>query len=123
VRRTRIRTHAVPKVKLNADGKPREAFEGLRIEDYREWIRACPCVVNDAMRCIYAEHQSDAAHVESKARGSGDAGNLVAMCRRHHREQHDYGMKDFQRTYGVNLRQLAGAFWLRYEESKGLPTL
>ena len=122
MRRTRIRPGKAPTVKLNAAGKPRERFEGLRLEDFRTWVRARQCIIADE-RCVYADHQADATHVESKARGSGDAGNLLPMCRRHHREQHDYGAKDFQRTYNLNLRELSGALWLKYENEKGAPVL
>lgn len=106
------------KCRLNKDGKPRERFEGLRDEGFREFVRARPCVVASPS-CAYADHQSDAAHVENKARGSGDAGNLVPLCRRHHQEQHLYGLKDFERAHKVKLRAVAGMTWLAYEQSQG----
>ena len=109
-----IRRRCRLKVRRNAEGKPRERFEGLRDEDFRAWIRERRCLLVGApsARCA---GRVEAAHVESKARGAGDAGNLAPLCLRHHREQHDYGIQSFQREYGVNLRLCAGDYWLRFE--------
>lgn len=112
------RKKPMKRCRLRADGKPRERFEGLRNEEFRVFVRARPCVVASPS-CVYADHQSDAAHVDSKARGSGDAGNLVSLCRRHHQEQHLYGIKSFQRVHQVNFPQLAGALWLAFERERG----
>ena len=119
MKRTALRRKTPLKAKCNAEGKPRERFEGLRDEDYRDWIRGKPCAVASP-RCVYENHQSDAAHVESKARGAGDAGNLVPLCRRDHDDQHVHGIRSFQREHGVNLRQIAGALWLEYERERGV---
>lgn len=110
------------KCRLNAQGKPRERFEGLRIDAYREWIREQPCLLagRDGHICWSPEKVRDAAHVESKARGAGDAGNLVSLCRRAHQELHAFGTKSFQRTYGMHLRTVAGELWLEYERAKGV---
>lgn len=125
MRRTRIRTNATPKVRLNKDGKPRERFEGLRDEAKREWIRHQPCAVANE-GCQYERTTegffSDAEHVENKARGLGDD-SLIPLCRRHHRERHDFGPKDFQRTYKVNTTLLAGEYQLRWERENGAPVL
>lgn len=122
MRRTKLRPGKPPEAQRNEQGKPRERFEHLRDEAYREWIREQPCLLASE-RCFYATKRSEAAHVASKATGSGDSGNLVPLCTRHHREQHDYGVKSFQRVNAVNLRQAAGALWLKYECEKGAPTL
>lgn len=122
MKRTGIRRRTAPKVRTNADGKPRERFEGLRLEDFRDWIRARPCLLHGP-HCRYANHESDAAHVENKSRGAGDAGNLVPLCRGHHREQHGYGQRSFEREHGVRLKEIAGALWLEYEKQEGAPKL
>lgn len=125
MRRTKPRVRSTPKVRRNAQGAPRERFEGLRDEDYREWIRNLPCILTgrEGHQCWHPEKRSDAAHVESKACGSGDAGNLFPACRRAHQDQHDHGMKSFCREWGVNVREIAGALWLTYEQEKGAPVL
>ena len=122
MKRTIPRRRTAPKLQRNADGQPRERFEHLRDDEYRDWIRQRPCAVAGP-RCLYADHQSDAAHVESKARGAGDIGNLVPLCRRHHREQHDHGLPSFEAEHGVRLRSLAGELWLVYERSQGVSNL
>lgn len=57
--------------------------------------------------------------------GSGDASNLVPLCNGHHREQHEFGIKSFERQHaeqlhGQKLRTIAGAYWLQYEEQNGV---
>ena len=124
MKRTALRrTKPMRKCRLNKDGKPRERFEGLRDEDYRAWIHARPCLIASAHQCWSPERVPDAAHVESKARGAGDAGNLLSLCRRAHQELHSYGRRDFERTYKVSLAKVAGALWLEYERERGAPTL
>lgn len=121
IRRHAIRPSRKPIAqKKNADGKPKERFEGLRDEAYREHIRSLPCVIagREGHQCWHPEHRSDAAHVDTKARGNGDAGQLVPMCRRAHQDQHAYGIKSFQREYAVNLREIAGELWLAYEKER-----
>lgn len=125
MKRTRLRTRTGLKARKNADGKPRERFEKLRDDAFRDWIRALPCAIAhvEGHRCYHPEHRSDAAHVESKARGAGDAGNLVPLCRRAHEDQHAHGIKSFQREYKINLKELAGALWLKFESEQGAPVL
>lgn len=120
-----LRRRSALKARKNAEGKPRERFEGLRDEPFREWIRNQPCILagREGHRCWSVSKRSEACHVESKARGAGDAGNLLPMCTAAHRDQHDYGIKSFEREYGVKLRALAGAYWLEYEQQQGAPTL
>ena len=107
---------------MNKAGQPRERFEALRDEDFREWVREQPCVIANK-DCWYFRRDdgtkfSDAAHVESKARGTGDAANLVPLCRCHHREQHTFGQRSFEREHDLKLRQIAGEVWLKYEAER-----
>ena len=48
---------------------------------------------------------------------------MVPLCRRHHREQHDHGLRSFEAEHGVDLRSLAGELWLVYERSQGVANL
>lgn len=111
----------VPASTLHATG--RERFEGLRDEDFRAWIRHRPCLLHGE-GCCYARDRegrfSDPAHVRTKATGAGDAGNIVPLCRRHHEEQHRYGIRSFESLHGIRLRDVAGTLWLAYEQERGV---
>lgn len=127
MKRHKIRVRSTPKVRTNEQGQPRERFEGLRNEEYRDWIRGLPCILQGRTNasgrvhvCWHPERCSDACHVESKARGAGDVGNLYPGCRVAHRDEHDFGRKSFEREWSVNLREIAGALWLTYESQRGL---
>ena len=113
----------VPSSTLKASGG--ERFPGLVVEAYREWVRGLPCVLagREGHRCWHPERRCDAAHVATKARGAGDVANLWPACRSAHDEQHRYGIKSFQVRWGLNLREIAGALWLRYEAEQGAPKL
>jgi hypothetical protein len=54
---------------------------------------------------------SECAHVKSRGAGGKDAGNMVPMCMRHHRQQHAVGIKTFQAAYGIDLRAIAARVW------------
>lgn len=49
----------------------------------------------------------DAAHVESRGSGGKGWGNVVGLCRSHHREQGDTGIATFQKRHGLDLAELA----------------
>lgn len=106
----------------------RERFAGLKLDDFRAWVRARKCILDGdgwLTGCRYENHQSDPCHVETKARGAGDEANLVPMCRAHHQEQHDYGLRSFERFHAEQLghktlRVLAGETWLAYEAERGV---
>lgn len=49
----------------------------------------------------------DAAHVESRGSGGKGWGNVVGLCRRHHREQGDVGIKTFAKRYRLDLEEAA----------------
>ena len=66
------------------------------------WINAMGCLV-----CGRAP--SDAAHVRSKGAGGGWDRNLVPLCRVHHTEQHQIGIKTFQTKYNLDLKAEAEA--------------
>lgn len=48
------------------------------------------------------EGEIEAAHVRSRGAG-GDRRDLVPLCSRHHRQQHDVGIETFQKIYALNL--------------------
>ena len=61
-----------------------------------DWIRGQPCLVP---KCGLP---GEPCHVRTK-RNHGDPENVVPLCRWHHREQHERGVKDFSYRYGLNL--------------------
>ena len=73
------------------------------------WIQMQPC-------CVCGGWPSEAAHAKSRGAG-GTAEDMVPMCTRHHREQHDTGIETFQERHGVNLAEIAakyaGRWWDR----------
>lgn len=122
MKRTIPRTRTTPKVRRNADGKPRERFEGLRDEAKRAWIRTLPCAIAGPT-CVYARgpegYQSDPEHVENKARGLGDDA-LIPLCRRHHDERHAHGQRSFEHEHDVRFAELVGEYQLRWERENGV---
>lgn len=122
MRNSRMRPTAGPKVRLNKDGRPREAFEGLRDEDKRAWIRQQPCAVASE-KCRYtrtsAGFVSDVEHVENKARGLGDDAT-IPLCHGHHMERHQYGPKSCEKAWGVKFAELVGTYQVAYEKARGL---
>ena len=122
MKRHGIRPGQPPKAKLNAQGVPKERFESLRLEDFREWVRLQPCAVA-SKDCLYYRRMdgtriSDATHYDAKARGVGDEANLIPFCRVHHNEQHTFGPRSFEREHKVKLGMLAGATWEAYEAER-----
>lgn len=50
---------------------------------------------------------NDPAHIKSKGSGGGDyLWNLIPLCRKHHSEQHSFGL------YRFSLKHPAVVFWL-----------
>jgi hypothetical protein len=79
----------------------RERRRESQFGDHAERVRSLPCLVPGCR-----EVPVHAAHVRSRAAG-GSAADLVPLCWRHHREQHDRGVRTFERIYGVDLAAIA----------------
>lgn len=60
-------------------------------------VRAMPCLVGVACRGAV-----QAAHARSRGAG-GTRRDLVPLCARHHREQHDVGLATFMARHRVDL--------------------
>jgi hypothetical protein len=58
----------------------------------------------------------ECAHVRTRGAGGDDRGNTVPLCRRHHRQQHDEGIKSFQAIYDLDLAAIAKQLELAYDE-------
>jgi len=76
---------------------------------YRRWIREQPCLICGA--------PAEPAHVKSRGAGGADLDNIVPLCRRHHQEQHQSGIRSFATRYGVDLSQCAAAYGEAYAQT------
>lgn len=74
-------------------------FAARRDPAYATWVRSGLCLIGD--QCFGTG--VDACHVKSRGAGGDDRGNLIPLCRSHHREQHQIGLRSFERKYGVDL--------------------
>jgi hypothetical protein len=89
------------KLPVRNEGRSKET-EQIQFEGgigHRAWICKRRCLVCTAPF-------SDPAHAVSRGAG-GKWFHLVPLCRKHHTEQHDHGLKTFQAKYQVNLRSVA----------------
>ena len=96
-------------------GKPR--FKAGRDPVFLDWIRQQPCLIwatIGAVRCTYYT-PAEAAHVKSRGAGGADRGNTVPLCRKHHLEQHYFGVRSFEETYEISLKAAAQAFTVQYD--------
>ena len=99
-----------PLAKVNQKRKA-AAFERAYESPARvKWVNMQPCVVCGGWPC-------EAAHVTSKAAG-GTADDLVALCARHHRLQHDMGIETFQAEYRVDLEGAAEALAIKWRATQ-----
>lgn len=100
------------KTRLRAKGRSR--FPAKRDPEYAEWVRGLWCQVPGC-----DDGRTEAAHVQSRGAGGGDRSNLVALCPRHHREQHRIGIKTFAVQCGLDLPLLARENDCCYAEETG----
>ena len=81
-----------------------------------QFCRESDCCVPD---CLVTP--CDPAHVVSRGAGGKDR-HCVPLCRHHHRQQHDKGMRTFERLHGINLTAIAARISERfYPSAKGEP--
>ena len=111
-RRKPLRRSTTP-IKARKADKSKRRFANLRDEAYQGWIRQQPCVISG---CLYNRDEIHAAHVKARGAGGVDRGNLVPLCARHHRFQHDTGMRSFQAFYHIDLAAVAAALDVQYEK-------
>lgn len=94
-RKTRLKA----KTKLKAR-RVSKRFANRRHPAFAAWVRSGLCLIGE--QCFGTG--VEACHVTSRGAGGDDLGNLVPMCRAHHREQHQIGIRSFERKYGVDLK-------------------
>lgn len=94
-----------------------------RSKAFRYWISRNKCILGcpGTYHDETSEWLCDPAHVRTKATvgHKPDVGNIVPLCRVHHRQQSDWGIKLFEMTYSVDLTKKAKAFGQKWTETKG----
>jgi hypothetical protein len=85
-------------------GRPR--FKEGRDPLWVTFIRGLPCILANSPH-TECQGPSECCHVKARSTGGEDRSNTVPMCRKHHRRQHDMGIRTFQRVYGIDLEAIA----------------
>lgn len=96
----------------------------VRDDAFRDHIRQMRCLLADREPCTCGKYihvgsrrmVTEACHVRTR-RNNGDRANLVPLCSSHHKEQHQKGIKTFERMYDLDLRAIAADLWDRYQET------
>ena len=94
----------------NPERRARLHDEQFGPEAFQKWVRAQTCCVPDC-----GGWPPELAHVKSRGAG-GTWEDIVPLCTRHHREQHDMGIASFQERYGFDMRVQAEDIQRRWEE-------
>lgn len=84
-------------------------------EDRRNAVRRMPCLVRGhpdrpCKVVRWGEYVSQCAHAP-RVRSHGDENNIVPLCLYHHAEQHNIGIRSFERRYAVDLEREARRVW------------
>ena len=84
----------------------------LKSTAHRDWVREHHCSVPGCqLMPIEVAHVRLGAHA-GIARKPSDA-QTISLCREHHAQQHRLGEETFERKHGIELMQLAEAFYRR----------
>jgi hypothetical protein len=94
-------------------------FPHRRQYEYQEWIRACPCLLEDRWLTHSCFGHVECAHVTSRGAGGADVGNCVPLCTGAHAQQHLWGIKTFQHEWEVDLKATAAELAQRYRQETG----
>lgn len=75
-------------------------------------------IMNQCLVC--GDRNVDMCHIQSRGAGGDDGpGNIVAMCRPHHQQQHKLGWKKFCDKHPRALAALNARFWF-FENPQGI---
>lgn len=99
--------------------------------EYREYVRKVRCVicqftkgtdfdgnnVEDISVNPEIVQVSDPHHIVTRGAGGPDAENLVSLCRFHHTEAHNMGIRSFQLHYNFDLKSAAKIIFQSYLDS------
>ena len=108
-------------------------FPGNVDKAYRAWIRSLPCILAGRARTTplvgnfgssterhYCFGRVQGCHVQSRATGGVDIGNMYPGCARAHDEQGQRGIPAFEQRWSVNLKAIATILEVEY---RGVPHL
>ena len=95
-------------------------FPRRRDPKYTAWIRTLDCVLNGEPGDWHdgtkpCAGRIECAHVQTRGAGGYDRANCVPLCTRHHRQQHDFGIKTFERMYCTSLTMHAILLTMAYD--------
>lgn len=79
------------------------------LPEFREWLRWQPCEVTGFLAT--ERGQVHPAHVRSWGSSGMDAENIIPLRWDLHAEQHNLGLKSFERKYRINCRRAARRKW------------
>lgn len=110
---------------IKAKGKKGSRFPHRRNKAYTDWVASHVCILASRGHCWHPVEEiergrlSDPAHVR-KTRGAGadDEGEVVNLCRQHHREQ-EGRTAYFDAKYRVDLILNAEVLWRKYQRRVG----
>lgn len=118
----------VTPLKPRKDDPDKRRFAAQRNKPYTDWVSAKPCYIGNRdcwqpFELIQVGRLSDPAHVnETRAQGAPDEGEVVHLCRFHHRQQ-EGKTAEFNKAYGVDLPAVALALWVAFEKETGVAVL
>lgn len=82
------------------------------------WVRGFSCAIG-----VYGRNPGEcdglieAAHVRSRGAG-GAAKDIIPLCTRHHREQHDAGIRTTESKYAISFTMAAALYEALYQMEK-----
>jgi hypothetical protein len=96
-------------LKRNTPLKRKGKERGKPLPLYRAWIREQGCH-------ICGRTPVQAAHLP-RVKAHGDEANLIPLCQTpHHTDVHQIGVKSFAAYHGLDLAEVATAYWRAYNE-------
>ena len=112
------RTKRMKRTALHNRGTHGSLFPKRRDRPYTEWIKTLPCVLFGTPFGHEGWETIDPAHVfETRACGAYDRGEVVPLCRKHHRQQEGRTAAFIAET-GVDVRRIARELPQMYKETE-----
>src|ERR1700675_4979891 len=99
----------------------RERFEHVKDEKYREYVRSLDCLLK-GVKGHTCWGPTEFCHVRTKATGSGDRANGWPGCHAAHSDQHQRGIRTFEKVWKLRaLEEIAATIDGVYDaEMKGI---
>lgn len=97
-----------PLAKRNPERKARLFEEQFGSVAFVKWVRLQECAVCGSW-------PSEAAHATSRGAG-GKADDILPLCPVHHHEQHQHGVRTFEKAHGIDMKAKAAETFARWQE-------